>query len=502
MRDTLDKAGVVAQDRPLRHAAGHAFYNTSRFTMRDLKARASQQRLRADFEAYLDGFSPNMQDVIDNFEFRNQIPRLARADALGTLIEKLTSPDVNLSPYPVKHPDGSVKLPGLDNHGMGTIFEELVRRFNEEAGEHWTPRDTVRLMAHLVFLPVAGEIESSTYLLYDGTCGTGGMLTVAVEFPNRVLLVNIGDFLPGDVETVIRQDAPQALYRNPFLARAMVELNLIDTQGGGIRRMFGAQRKRSFPLPDYDLAETNRVAVSIRGGLERRICAASRRSALDQHSPLPLRAACARTRSSSSAPVSHLTIQLPTSSSSSGEVRRSSRPDRRSAVRAPNFSAAKRSSSARSSARPFSIPSASHCAFHSSARASSNVVILSSSPRSNSSNDGNSARPSARCDHNALAQTCNPSRNASFPSPGKRAISSRTAPATPPPSGCAANVSTPPPGSPAANRAHSSPRRQRDGTLGAGTAPAAAPPAARRTPPSSVALDNSGPHNPLPEASR
>ena len=185
MRDSLDKAGVVDQDRPLRHAAGHAFYNTSRFTMRDLKARASQQRLRADFEAYLDGFSPNVQDVIDNFEFRNQIPRLARADALGTLIEKLTSPDVNLSPYPVKRPDGSVKLPGLDNHGMGTIFEELVRRFNEEnneeAGEHWTPRDAVRLMAHLVFLPVAGEIESSTYLLYDGACGTGGMLTVAEE---------------------------------------------------------------------------------------------------------------------------------------------------------------------------------------------------------------------------------------------------------------------------------------------------------------------------------
>ena len=90
---------------------------------------------------------------------------------------------------------------------------------------------------------------------------------VAVEFPSRVLLVNVGDFLPGDVETVIRQDAPQALYRNPFLARAMVELNLIDTQGGGIRRMFDAQRKRSFPLPDYDLAETNRVVVSIPGSI-------------------------------------------------------------------------------------------------------------------------------------------------------------------------------------------------------------------------------------------
>lgn len=73
---------------------------------------------------------------------------------------------------------------------------------------------------------------------------------VVVEFPDRVLLTNVGDFLPGDVETVIRQDAPQALYRNPFLADAMVELNLIDTQGSGIKRMFETQRRRSFPLPE------------------------------------------------------------------------------------------------------------------------------------------------------------------------------------------------------------------------------------------------------------
>lgn len=88
---------------------------------------------------------------------------------------------------------------------------------------------------------------------------------VVVEFPDRVLLTNVGDFLPGNVETVIRQDAPQALYRNPFLADAMVELNLIDTQGGGIKRMFEAQRRRSFPLPDYDLTEPGSVTVSISG---------------------------------------------------------------------------------------------------------------------------------------------------------------------------------------------------------------------------------------------
>ena len=185
MRATLDKAGITNQDQALRQAAGQAFYNTSRFTMRDLRSRASQQQLRADFEAYLDGFSPNVQDILEKFEFRNQIPRLSKADALGTMIEKLVSPEINLSPNPVRNGDGSVKHPGLDNHGMGTIFEELVRRFNEEnneeAGEHWTPRDAVRLMARLIFLPIADQIESGTYLLYDGACGTGGMLTVAEE---------------------------------------------------------------------------------------------------------------------------------------------------------------------------------------------------------------------------------------------------------------------------------------------------------------------------------
>jgi type I restriction enzyme M protein len=185
MKASLDQAGIVHQDQALRQAAGQAFYNTSRFTLRDLRARASQQQLRADFEAYLDGFSPNVQEILDNFEFRNQIPRLSRADALGTLIEKLLSRDINLSPDPVLNGDGSVRHPGLDNHAMGTIFEELVRRFNEEnneeAGEHWTPRDAVKLMANLIFLPIADAIESGTYLLYDGACGTGGMLTVAED---------------------------------------------------------------------------------------------------------------------------------------------------------------------------------------------------------------------------------------------------------------------------------------------------------------------------------
>jgi len=179
MKAALDKEQVTNQDAALRSASGQAFYNTSPFLLRDLKSRASQQKLRDDFEAYLDGFSPNVQDILENFEFRNQIPRLSKADALGALIEKFLDKDINLSPEPMG------ELPGLDNHSMGTMFEELVRRFNEdnneEAGEHWTPRDAVRLMANLMFLPVADKIESGTYLLYDCACGTGGMLTVAEE---------------------------------------------------------------------------------------------------------------------------------------------------------------------------------------------------------------------------------------------------------------------------------------------------------------------------------
>ena len=185
MKANLDDAGIANQDVALRQAAGQAFYNASPFSLRDLRNRSNQQQLRADFEAYLDGFSPNVQEILTNFEFRNQIPRLSKADALGSLIEKLLDPAINLGPSPVLGGDGSVKVAGLDNHAMGTVFEELVRRFNEEnneeAGEHWTPRDAVRLMAHLIFDPVAAQIQSGTYLLYDGACGTGGMLTVAEE---------------------------------------------------------------------------------------------------------------------------------------------------------------------------------------------------------------------------------------------------------------------------------------------------------------------------------
>ena len=185
MKEMLDREGFTDQDRALRNAAGQDFYNTSNFTLRDLRARANQQQLKADFEAYLDGFSPNVREILDNFDFRHQVPKLSRADAIGTLIEKFLDPSINLSPQPVRSADGEIRIPGLDNHAMGTIFEELVRKFNEdnneEAGEHWTPRDAVKLMAKLIFLPIADKIESGTYLLYDGALGTGGMLTVAED---------------------------------------------------------------------------------------------------------------------------------------------------------------------------------------------------------------------------------------------------------------------------------------------------------------------------------
>ena len=185
MKAQLDDAGITNQDAALRQASGQAFYNTSPFRLRDLASRGRQQQLRADFEAYLDGFSPNIEEVLEKFRFRNQIPTLVDADVLGFLLEKFLDSSINLSPKPILNGDDSVRLDGLDNHGMGTVFEELIRRFNEEnneeAGEHFTPRDVVQLMARLIFLPVAEEVRSGTYLVYDGACGTGGMLTVAEE---------------------------------------------------------------------------------------------------------------------------------------------------------------------------------------------------------------------------------------------------------------------------------------------------------------------------------
>ena len=187
MKARLDGAGISNQWPALCNVARQAFCNASPFLLKDLTSRAKKQTLKADFEAYLDGFSPNVQEILEKFKFRSQIATMVDADILGAVIEKFVSPDINLSPYPVyKDQDKKVlKHPALDNHGMGTVFEELIRRFNEdnneEAGEHWTPRDVVELMADLVFIPVADQIKDATYSCYDGACGTGGMLTVAQD---------------------------------------------------------------------------------------------------------------------------------------------------------------------------------------------------------------------------------------------------------------------------------------------------------------------------------
>ena len=187
MKKKLDAAGIDNQWPALCNAAGQAFCNASPFRLRDLTSRAKKQTLKTDFEAYLDGFSPNVQEILEKFKFRNQIDTMIEADILGAVIEKFISSDINLSPKPVYKDEEKaiLKHPGLDNHGMGTIFEELIRKFNEEnneeAGEHWTPRDVVELMADLIFMPIADQIKDATYSCYDGACGTGGMLTVAQD---------------------------------------------------------------------------------------------------------------------------------------------------------------------------------------------------------------------------------------------------------------------------------------------------------------------------------
>lgn len=190
MKKKLDDVGIIDQTAALCKEAGQAFCNSSPFKLRDLTSRARRQTLKADFIAYLDGFSPNVQEILEKFQFRNQIDTMINADILGAVIEKFVSPNINLSPYTTYTDDTKTEVfkHGLDNHAMGTIFEELVRRFNEtnneEAGEHWTPRDVVELMADLVFKPISDQIKDATYSCYDGACGTGGMLTVA---QNRLL---------------------------------------------------------------------------------------------------------------------------------------------------------------------------------------------------------------------------------------------------------------------------------------------------------------------------
>ncbi len=184
-KERLEKAGLTQPEHlepALKKVAGFPFFNASPFTLKSLLD--DPNNIKPNFLAYLDGFSRNVQDIIRNFKLHQHIDHMAERGILYALIEKFVDPRINLSPYPANG------LPGLDNHAMGTIFEELVRRFNEEnneeAGEHFTPRDVVRLMARLVLEPIAHNLKDGTYLIYDGAAGTGGMLTVAEEEIRRI----------------------------------------------------------------------------------------------------------------------------------------------------------------------------------------------------------------------------------------------------------------------------------------------------------------------------
>ena len=160
------------------------FYNYSKFTLQSLLN--DPKNIRVNFENYLDSFSTNIQDIITKFKFKNQLDTLEEANILFGVIERFCSPKINFSMNPILDSKGNIIQEGLSNLAMGYIFEELIRRFNEEnneeAGEHFTPREIIQLMTHLVFLPVKDEIQKGAYLIYDNACGSGGMLTESKNF--------------------------------------------------------------------------------------------------------------------------------------------------------------------------------------------------------------------------------------------------------------------------------------------------------------------------------
>lgn len=192
-KEQLDKFGVTNQDQTLCMASGFPFYNTSKFTLKSLTNETDPQRLKLNFIDYINGYSNDVLQIIEKFHLRQQIDNLTETERLGTLISKFTDSNINLSIKPVVDDEGNEILPGLDNHTMGTIFEELLRKFNEEnnvteAGEHFTPRDYVKLLADLAVVPIADQLEpKTTYAVYDGACGTGGILSIAQERINEII---------------------------------------------------------------------------------------------------------------------------------------------------------------------------------------------------------------------------------------------------------------------------------------------------------------------------
>ena len=185
-KEWLDSNHIGNQAPILTNITGYPFYNTSRFTMRTLKSEIDPLRLKMNFIEYLNGFSADVTDIAKKLDLWHAVDRLTETERLGSIIEKFTSDKINLSNKPVLDEDGRVLLPALDNHTMGMMFEELLRRFNEEnnvteAGEHFTPRDYVKLLADLAVVPIADRLCDTAYRIYDGACGTGGILTIAQE---------------------------------------------------------------------------------------------------------------------------------------------------------------------------------------------------------------------------------------------------------------------------------------------------------------------------------
>lgn len=160
------------------------FYNHSNFTLK--KLLNDPKNIRINFENYLEGFSENIKDVINRFEFIKRLDKLDEKKILYGVIERFCSAKINLSMHPIFNDKNELIHKGLSNLGMGYVFEELIRRFNEEnneeAGEHFTPREIIELMTHLVFLPIKDRIQKGTFTIYDNACGSGGMLTESKEF--------------------------------------------------------------------------------------------------------------------------------------------------------------------------------------------------------------------------------------------------------------------------------------------------------------------------------
>ncbi|HRL70233.1 MAG TPA: class I SAM-dependent DNA methyltransferase [Flavobacterium sp.] len=154
------------------HGTGLAFYNTSQYTMK--KLLADPKNINTNFLDYLNGFSENVQDIISKFKFRNQLETFENTGITFSLLEKFCNPKLELSPDKISP------------MAMGYMFEDLIRRFNEKtnaaAGRHFTPREIIELMTHLVYLPVKDKIQQGTYLVYDPCVGSGAMLTQSKLF--------------------------------------------------------------------------------------------------------------------------------------------------------------------------------------------------------------------------------------------------------------------------------------------------------------------------------